>query len=474
MFGTVEDLLSKTRIDPREIDILVVSCSMFAPEPSLASMVVNRFGMRWDVDSYSLGGMGCSVGPVGAGLVAKLLREKAARTGKPGLALVVTTESLLSNVYRGERFSMQVPNALFRMGGAATIYSNRPKDRRRAKYDLKLLERCHFGADATAYGCAFRHEDEKGESGMDLSPELVHVAARALKKNLAILGAKMLPLSEKVAFAVSLLAFKLNKKYMKENYVPYTPDFKSCFDHFCLHAGGRAVVDKLASQLDLDDRRAEPAANALYWYGNTSSATIYYSLGYIEQFQHVRKGDIVWQFGIGSGFKCNSAVWKARRPIKGSHRAWFTISNRTHEALAHFKVIKERSRAMREARAAARSEEREHSPPPPRDIKGIAAAARAIALERASRRVPPERFARVAPPKALLAIGQNKDAAEGRLALGSARDGPHTPDGSPDKAHPGRVGRSDPASPGTPAPAGDKADDAEAGRGRRRRRGADK
>lgn len=459
MFRTVEDLLSKTRIDPREIDILVVSCSMFAPEPSLASMVVNRFGMRWDIDSYSIGGMGCSVGVVGAGLVAKLLREKATRTGKPGLALVVTTECLLANVYQGERLSMQVPNALFRMGGAATVYTNRPKDRKHAKYDLKILERRHFGADATAYGCAFRHEDEKGVSGMDLSPELVHVAARALKSNLASLGQKMLPLSEKIAFAVSFVAFKLNKKYMKEHYEPYTPDFKSCFDHFCLHAGGRAVVDKLASQLDLDDRRAEPAANALYWYGNTSSATIFYSLGYIEQFQGVKRGDIVWQFGIGSGFKCNSAIWKARRPIDGSHRAWFTIANKTHEALAHFKVIKERSRAMREARAAARTEEREHSPPPPRDVKGIAEAAMAIARERASRRVPPEHFARVAPPKALLAIDDK------------ANEKPHehvrTSDGKRRAQDHGVI------SPGTPA-SSSKEDQAELNRGRRRRRGGDK
>lgn len=28
------------------------------------------------------------------------------------------------------------------------------------------------------------------------------------------------------------------------------------------------------------------------------------------------------QVGFGSGFKCNSALWKALRPIKDVHPAW--------------------------------------------------------------------------------------------------------------------------------------------------------
>jgi len=37
-----------------------------------------------------------------------------------------------------------------------------------------------------------------------------------------------------------------------------------------------------------------------------------YVLSYIES-QGVRRGDRIWQLGFGSGFKCNSAVWKAKR-----------------------------------------------------------------------------------------------------------------------------------------------------------------
>lgn len=47
-----------------------------------------------------------------------------------------------------------------------------------------------------------------------------------------------------------------------------------------------------------------------------------YVLAYMESFDGVRRGDRVWQMGFGSGFKCNSAVWRARRRIKQMHSAW--------------------------------------------------------------------------------------------------------------------------------------------------------
>ena len=45
-------------------------------------------------------------------------------------------------------------------------------------------------------------------------------------------------------------------------------------------------------------------------------------LGFIETFRGVRKGDRVWQLGFGSGFKCNSAVWRANRRVSEQHGAW--------------------------------------------------------------------------------------------------------------------------------------------------------
>ena len=98
--------------------------------------------------------------------------------------------------------------------------------------------------------------------------------------------------------------------------------------------GGRGVIEGLGSQLKLDEHQRQPSAQTLYHYGapgghwcrqcshciaavqpgseltaflrlsfllscylagNTSSSTVWYSLGFIESCQGVRRGDIVWQ-----------------------------------------------------------------------------------------------------------------------------------------------------------------------------------
>jgi 3-ketoacyl-CoA synthase len=47
-----------------------------------------------------------------------------------------------------------------------------------------------------------------------------------------------------------------------------------------------------------------------------------YVLAYIESHKGLARGERVWQLGFGSGFKCNSAVWRANRRIKDMHEAW--------------------------------------------------------------------------------------------------------------------------------------------------------
>eukprot|EP00884_Botryococcus_braunii_P000903 jgi/Botrbrau1/10813/Bobra.0064s0019.1 len=56
MFGSVQDVLDRCGLRPTDIDILVVNCSLFNPTPSLASMIINHFGMRTDILSFNLGG----------------------------------------------------------------------------------------------------------------------------------------------------------------------------------------------------------------------------------------------------------------------------------------------------------------------------------------------------------------------------------------------------------------------------------
>lgn len=75
-----------TGLKPTDIDILVTTCSIFCPTPSMASMLVNAFSMRPDIQSYHLGGMGCSNGVVAVNLIKDLLkvRERSHKSGPSG------------------------------------------------------------------------------------------------------------------------------------------------------------------------------------------------------------------------------------------------------------------------------------------------------------------------------------------------------------------------------------------------------
>jgi 3-ketoacyl-CoA synthase len=69
VFGAVSDLLAKTQIKPQEIDIVITTCSIFCPTPSMASMVINHYKMRNNVQSFHLAGMGCSNGVIAVSMV---------------------------------------------------------------------------------------------------------------------------------------------------------------------------------------------------------------------------------------------------------------------------------------------------------------------------------------------------------------------------------------------------------------------
>lgn len=306
MFGAVDQLLAKTGVKAKDIGILVVNCSLFNPTPSLSAMIVNHYKLRGNVISYNLGGMGCSAGLISIDLAKQLLQVH-----PNSYALVVSTENITLNWYFGNNRSMLLSNCLFRMGGAAVLLSNRGSDCCRSKYQLIHTVRTHKGADDRAFNCVNQEEDDTGRVGVALSKDLMAVAGEALKANITTLGPLVLPMSEQVLFFATLVGRKLLKMKIK----PYIPDFKLAFEHFCIHAGGRAVLDELEKNLDLSEWHMEPSRMTLYRFGNTSSSSLWYELAYTESKGRIAQGDRVWQIAFGSGFKCNSAVWRAIKTI---------------------------------------------------------------------------------------------------------------------------------------------------------------
>ncbi len=73
-----------------------------------------------------------------------------------------------------------------------------------------------------------------------------------------------------LVFYISLL-----RQVFKMKIKGYIPDFKLAFEHFCIHTGGRGVIEEIEKQLQLAPDNVQPSKDTLFRYGNTSSSSIW-------------------------------------------------------------------------------------------------------------------------------------------------------------------------------------------------------
>ncbi|CDY15765.1 BnaC04g15590D [Brassica napus] len=307
---TIGKLLERQQISPQEVDILVVNVSMLTSMPSLPSRIINHYKMREDIKVFNLTGMGCSASLISVDIVKNIFKSYPNK-----LALVATSESLSPNWYSGNNRSMILANCLFRSGGAAILLTNKRSLRKKAMFKLKCLERTHHGAKEESYNCCIQSEDKQGRVGFYLGKNLPKAATRALVDNLKVIAPKILPVTELLRFMM-----RQNPSKGSTNLPPGTPikagiNFKTGIEHFCIHTGGKAVIDGIQHSLDLTDYDIEPARMTLYRFGNTSASSLWYVLAYMEAKKRLKRGDRVFMISFGAGFKCNSCVWEVLRDL---------------------------------------------------------------------------------------------------------------------------------------------------------------
>lgn len=311
LFPIMDDLLSKTKLSSRDIDILIVNCSGFCPSPSLCSIIINKYSIKSDVMSYNLSGMGCSASALAIDLAQNLLK-----THNNSYAIVLSTEILSTGWYSGNEKPKLLINCLFRMGSAAILLTNKKEAKTSSKYKLFCTVRTQRAFDDQAYLSVIREEDSNGKLGVTLNRDLLHVAGETLRANITILGSRILPFTEKLLHGVSIA----RKKFIHKSGEIYVPNFKNVIQHFCLPASGRPLIREIAKGLKLSDNDMEPALMTLHRFGNQSSSSLWYELAYMEAKERVKKGDKIWQLGMGTGPKCNSVVLECLRPILGEYK----------------------------------------------------------------------------------------------------------------------------------------------------------
>lgn len=314
--GAVDNLLKKLGLHPKDIDILVTTCSIYCPTPSMASMLVNHYKMRSDIQSYHLAGMGCSNGVVAVNMIRDLL------TARPNVnALVVTTETTTPARYEGQDRHRIVTNVIFRMGAAAILFSNKKSWGPRVKYELLHASRTHIGASDGAYRAIFYSPDDEGYPGVYLGKEVVDEAGKALTRTMVKVAPLVMTWRQVVEYLVHQWRMKAARK-RGEKMSQYTPDFTQCLQHALIHAGGAKILDGIGKGLCLTEAYLKPSRAVLSEYGNVSSSSTWYALAWLESCQGVKKGDKVLQVGVGSGIKCGVNVWRAVRNVRDVHKVW--------------------------------------------------------------------------------------------------------------------------------------------------------
>ncbi|XP_051142870.1 3-ketoacyl-CoA synthase 12-like [Andrographis paniculata] len=321
LHDSIGKLFARTGISPSEIDVLVVNVSMLATVPSLASRIINIYKMRDDVKAYNVTGMGCSASLISINIVQNVCASR----GNVH-ALVVTSESLSLNWYSGNDKSMILANSLFRTGGCAMILTNKPSLRRNAMFKLKILVRTHHGARDDAYNCCQQKEDDKGLLGFFLGKNLPKAATQAFIENLNEIAPRILPIRELLRFTIVSYFRKLCRRQSKAGAGAGAGragiNFKTGVDHFCLHTGGKAVIDAIKQSLSLTEQEVEPARMTLHRFGNTSASSLWYVLAYMEAKRRLKKGERIFMISFGAGFKCNSCVWEVTRELEGENNVW--------------------------------------------------------------------------------------------------------------------------------------------------------
>ncbi|KAK2980934.1 hypothetical protein RJ640_022913 [Escallonia rubra] len=307
-FPVFEDLMSKTNLSPRDIDILIVNSSVICPSPSLASMIINKYALREDVKSFNVSGMGCSASAISIDIAQNILK-----TRRNSNAVIISTEILSTGWYSGKERPMLILNCSFRTGSAAILLTNKREDTKTPKYVLLRSLRTQRANDDLAYNSAMREEDSNGLVGFALKKDLMKAVGETLMSNFTILGSLTFPFTEKIRYVVSVLW----KRFFDKSAEVYIPSFRPIIQHFCLPTSGKALIGEIGKGLKLGEKDVEAALMTLHRFGNQSSSSLWYELAYMEGKERVKKGDKVWMLGFGSGLKCTSLVWKCVRPIVG-------------------------------------------------------------------------------------------------------------------------------------------------------------
>ena len=262
-----ERALLNAGLNARQIDAVVISTCTGYLCPGLSGHVVERLGLRADVQAFDLVGQGCA-----AALPNLQLGRALLASGAADKVLSVCVEVSSAAMYLDNDPGVLISACLFGDGAGAAVLSRAPQAGTRA---VEWVDNSSLIDPSQREALRFEQRD-----GM-----LRNILTRAVPALAA-------------EHAQRVLATVLGRAGLHQGDV----------SAWIMHAGGRDVLLALARRFELDANALRYSAAMLREYGNLSSAFVYFVLQ--AALADAAPGGWWWLSSFGAGFSCHGALLK--------------------------------------------------------------------------------------------------------------------------------------------------------------------
>jgi alkylresorcinol/alkylpyrone synthase len=243
---------------PDDIDAIVVVSTTGIATPSLDALLMERMGLRRDVQRLPIFGLGCAGGTIG------LARAATMAAAKPGSLVLFLVAELCALSFRRDDFTKSniVATALFGDGAAAVLLST----------------------DFTG-------------------PAIVAAGEHTWPQSLDIMGWDVTSDGLKAIFSrdiPDLVGTELRD--IATGFLASNGLNLADVDRFVCHPGGAKVLDALESAFEIEPGSLVEARDVLREYGNMSAATVVFVLERVLAAMHERPWNRALMTAMGPGF----------------------------------------------------------------------------------------------------------------------------------------------------------------------------
>ncbi len=260
--NAVRKCLGASGLAAHQVDALIVTTCTGYLCPGLTSYIAQQTGLRPDIFSLDLTGIGC-----GAALPALRAGSQFLQSHPQSRALVVCVEVCSAAFSWGDEVDLILSNVIFADGAAACLLSNDGAQAGMALIDFESILWPQYRDD-------LRFRNREARLCNVINKSVPGIAAKAVKSLHDQLAARA----------------------------------RAPFRHYAVHPGGRRILDVIEEALGLSPDRLLPSREVLRDYGNMSSPSILFVLKKILEQNAPQKGDLIALFSFGAGFSAFGAV----------------------------------------------------------------------------------------------------------------------------------------------------------------------